>query len=74
VSPIDKRLGEIERILAEFEREVVAWRLAPRDLTDAEAVEEWRRLCHLHPPGWSRPKLNPDEEAAIVAEWRRLKT
>jgi hypothetical protein len=72
VSPIDKRLGEIERILAGFEREVVAWRPDPHEMTDAEAVEEWRRLCHARPPGSWRPKSDPAQEAAIVAEWRRL--
>ena len=41
-------------------------------MTDSEAVEEWRRLCHLHPPGMVLPKLDPEEQAAIIAEWRRL--
>jgi hypothetical protein len=72
VSPRDKRLCEIERLIAEVERGGVAVRPDPFEMTDVACAEEWHRLCHLHPPGWSRPKLDPEEEAEIVAEWRRL--
>ena len=40
-------------------------------MTAAECVEEWHRLCDAHLPG-SRRLLTPEEEAAIIAEWRRL--
>jgi hypothetical protein len=73
VTPLGKRLDEIERMLAKIERDVADYRPDPLKMTDAECAEEWHRLCHLHPPGSWRPRpLSPEEEAAIITEWRRL--
>jgi hypothetical protein len=48
---LDKRLDEIERMLAGIERDVADHRRDPFEMTDAECVEAVHKLCHLHPPG-----------------------
>jgi hypothetical protein len=43
----------------------------PSTMTDSEAVEAWRHLAKrqgARPP----PTFSPQEEAALVAEWREL--
>jgi L-cysteate sulfo-lyase len=43
------------------------------ELTDAECVEVWRMLCKAPAGGRDqRIHVSADEEAAIIAEWRRL--
>jgi hypothetical protein len=42
----------------------------PATLTDSEAVEAWRHLAKLRIP--PPPPFSPEEDAAILAEWREL--
>jgi hypothetical protein len=59
-------------MLAGIERDVADHRRDPFEMTDAECVEAVHKLCHLHPPGWSRPEPDPEKEAEVVAAWREL--
>ena len=70
---LERRIAEIERLLAELAPKSTDHQRDPFEMTDAGCVEEWRRLCPLRPPGSWRPRpLSAEEEAAIIAEWRRL--
>jgi hypothetical protein len=73
VSPLDKRLGEIERLLAKVERDWAGHRLDPFAMTDAEAVEACRWFnTARRGDGWQPRRTTPAEEAAMVAAWREL--
>jgi hypothetical protein len=67
---IDRRIAELERLLAEIDRDEGAPRPAPHEMTDQECVDAIRRLCKLPV---ERPRaMDPEEEAEVIAEWRRL--
>jgi hypothetical protein len=73
-SAVERRLAEIEDMLAAIERhDGAGHRRDPFEMTDSEAVEEWHRLNHLPLPRVMLPKFGPEEEAAIIAKWRRLR-
>jgi hypothetical protein len=71
---VERRIAEIEALLAAVERhDGVGHRRDPFEMTDAECVEEWHRLNHLPLPRVMLPKFDLEEEAAIIAKWRRLR-
>jgi hypothetical protein len=69
---LERRIAEIERMLAELAPNSTDHRRDPFEMTDVECVAAVYRFCHRHPPGWQGPKPDPAEEARIIAEWRRL--
>jgi hypothetical protein len=71
VTSIDKRIAAIEAALADvFEVD----RRPAHELTDAECVLEWHRLCHQRPCGEPRQEPISDRERdAILEAWRWLR-
>jgi hypothetical protein len=66
-----RRITEAERMLDVVEcagRVEVEDRRDPSEMTDAECVLEWHRLCHMEPIGQPWPELDPAKKAAIEAE------
>jgi hypothetical protein len=72
VSPLLRRIIEIERLI-EQAAAVETFERPAHEMTDSEAVEEWRRLCQ-RPPGAPEPRAlrSGDELEEIIAAWREL--
>jgi hypothetical protein len=69
VNAILRRIAEIERLIEQATAAEPCARPA-HELTDAECVDAYRRLAKLQIP--KPPPFSPQEEAAIVAAWRKL--
>jgi hypothetical protein len=65
-----QRLADLERAVADAAICVVAAEKPVHLMSDAECVEEWRRLCRLPIP--PPPEPDDDERDQIVAMWREL--
>ena len=68
---LERRIAEIERMLAETVPEPAGPRRDLFKMSAAECVEEWHRLCQSS-GGWRRRPYPPDVEAWIIAKWRAL--
>jgi hypothetical protein len=66
---IERRLADLERLVAEAERAPAGVAAKPVDaMTPDEIIEEWRRLTRGPCPPRRLPPLSPAEEARLEAE------
>jgi hypothetical protein len=69
VSPLERRLAAIEAALAGIARGVEVDERPAHELTNAECVEQWHRLCRRQVVGGPLPPASPEEEAETVRQW-----
>jgi hypothetical protein len=72
MSPIEKRIADLERMIADLEPAPPADWPDPSEMTDAECVKAWHRLAHSRPPSGVSTDLDPEQEAEVARMWREL--
>jgi hypothetical protein len=70
VSPILRRIAEIERLIEQATAADPCERPV-HELTDTECAMEWRKLCHRQVGPRPEP-MSPEQEAELVRQWREL--